>query len=85
MHLLNRRPQRVAAVWARSQALIEMQPAARAVPVMLNYGVGEQVGKFEAVHRNSLASFNKHRPRRGRCGRWRWTRSPRTIAASRAA
>jgi pimeloyl-ACP methyl ester carboxylesterase len=62
MHLLNRRPQRVAAVWARSQALVEMQPAARAVPVMLNYGVGEQVGKFEAVHRNSLASFNKHRP-----------------------
>lgn len=62
MHLLDRQPHRVAAVWARSQALVEVQPAARAVPVVLNYGIGEKTGKFESVHKNSVASFAKHRP-----------------------
>jgi pimeloyl-ACP methyl ester carboxylesterase len=62
-HMLNRHPERVVSVWARSQALTEYNAKALGVPVVFNYGEGEKTGRFEAVHKNSLAAFNTYAPK----------------------
>lgn len=60
-HMTNRHPERVVAVWARSQALTEYVPEALKVPMVFNYGEGEKTGQFEGVHKNSQAAFTTFR------------------------
>src|SRR5262249_30614973 len=62
-HMTNRHPERVVAVWARSQALTEYVAEALQVPIVFNYGEGEKTGRFEVVHKNSQAAFNTYRPK----------------------
>ncbi|HVL13718.1 MAG TPA: ThuA domain-containing protein, partial [Gemmata sp.] len=62
-HMTNRHPDRVVAVWARSQALTEYAAGALRVPIVFNYGEGEKTGRFESVHKNSQAAFTTYRPK----------------------
>ncbi len=63
-HMTIRHPARTVAVWARSQAVIEGYPdAALQVPIVFNYGEQEKTGRFEGVHKNSVAAFEKYRPK----------------------
>ncbi len=62
-HMANRHPDRVVAVWARSQAVTEYTDAALLVPIVFNYGEGEKVGRFESVHKNSVKAFETYRPK----------------------
>ncbi|VTS04056.1 alpha/beta fold hydrolase [Tuwongella immobilis] len=63
MHYVARHPERMIAAVPRSQALVDLPEASMGVPVLLQYGEQEKTGRFEAVHRNSLASMQKNRPR----------------------
>ena len=62
-HMTNRYPNRVVAVWARSQAATEFDAEALKVPIVFNYGEGEKKGQFESVHKNSQAAFTTYRPK----------------------
>lgn len=62
-HMTNRHPERVVAVWGRSQALTEYVEKALLVPIVFNYGEGEKTGQFASVHKNSQAAFTKYRPK----------------------
>jgi hypothetical protein len=57
-----RHPDRVVAVVARSQAVVDGADKAASVPILFNYGVREKSGKFEKVHINSQAAFAQNRP-----------------------
>ena len=60
-HMTNRHPERVVAVWARSQALTAYNEKAMLVPIVFNYGEGEKTGTFASVHKNSQEAFTKFR------------------------
>ncbi len=62
-HMTNRHPERVVAVWGRSQALTDYGEKALGVPVVFNYGTGEKAGQFASVHKNSQEAFAKYRPK----------------------
>lgn len=62
-HMTNRHPERVVAVWGRSQALTEYVDKALLVPIVFNYGEGEKTGQFASVHKNSQAAFAAYRPK----------------------
>lgn len=62
MHMTFRHPERVAAVFARSQAVAGDNKKALQVPIILNYGEQEKKGQFVKVHENSIAVFAKFRP-----------------------
>ena len=62
-HLLNRHPDRVIAVFARSQTLTTIDPKGLAVPVIFNYGEQEKTGRFASVHKNSTTAFSTYRPK----------------------
>jgi len=57
LSMLNRHPERVLGVIARSASLSEFTPAAYRVPVLFNYGEEEKSGRFESVHRRSFEAF----------------------------
>lgn len=63
-HFADRFPHRVVGVWARSGATAEYSEAARAVPIVFNYGGRESVPKnqFESVYLSSIEAFEKYRP-----------------------
>jgi pimeloyl-ACP methyl ester carboxylesterase len=61
-HMAIRHPERVVAVIARSQAVVEANEGALHVPIVFNYGVREMKGRFEKVHANSAESFALNRP-----------------------
>jgi hypothetical protein len=61
-HMLRRHPERVVCIWGRSQALTEYPEACLKVPMVFNYGEGEKAGRFETVHKNSMAAFEKYKP-----------------------
>lgn len=62
-HMTNRHPERVIAVWGRSQALTEYVDKALQVPIVFNYGEGEKTGQFASVHKNSQAAYTAYRPK----------------------
>lgn len=62
MSMAHRHPDRVLAVFARSQALTNVDARALQIPTVLNYGVREKQGRFVKVHENSSAALAKYRP-----------------------
>ncbi|MGF1582362.1 MAG: hypothetical protein ACFCD0_23805 [Gemmataceae bacterium] len=63
MNMADRHPRRVLGVFARSMAIVDINPKALDIPMILNYGEREKKGRFQRVHQKSMESFSKNRPK----------------------